>query len=160
MDREGFRNRMKQYKQAREENPGLKYWEWKNIPKYDEGTDEVKNNLTWWEKLKAISSTGTMNLGWLFSGFGSRYKPIFSQTNVAQDSYLVDRELQQKMFENRGYTKVNNDDYGLVRKAVNNRNIPVFQKTKDAKKREDLPVLGNIHNTWYGRCKFPCGNNN
>lgn len=33
MDREGFRNRMKQYKQAREENPGLKYWEWKQ--KYD-----------------------------------------------------------------------------------------------------------------------------
>lgn len=37
MDRSGFRNRMKQYKKAREENPGLKYWEWKNIPKYDEG---------------------------------------------------------------------------------------------------------------------------
>ena len=42
MDREGFRNRLKQYKKAREENPGLKYWEWKNIPKYDEG-GEVGN---------------------------------------------------------------------------------------------------------------------
>lgn len=47
MDREGFRNRLKQYKKAREENPGLKYWEWKaqpaekDIPKYDEGTDGV-----------------------------------------------------------------------------------------------------------------------
>ena len=41
MDREGFRSRLKQYKKAREENPGLKYWEWKNIPKYDEGTNEV-----------------------------------------------------------------------------------------------------------------------
>ena len=41
MDREGFRNRMKQYKKAREENPGLKYWEWKDIPKYDEGTGSV-----------------------------------------------------------------------------------------------------------------------
>ena len=41
MDREGFRNRLNQYKKAREENPGLKYWEWKSIPKYDEGTDEV-----------------------------------------------------------------------------------------------------------------------
>lgn len=41
MDREGFRNRLKQYKKAREENPGLKYWEWKNIPKYDEGTNSV-----------------------------------------------------------------------------------------------------------------------
>ena len=27
MDREGFRNRLKQYKQAREENPGLKYYD-------------------------------------------------------------------------------------------------------------------------------------
>ena len=42
MDRNGFKNRMQQYKKAREENPGLKYWEWKNIPKYDEGTDGVK----------------------------------------------------------------------------------------------------------------------
>ena len=44
MDREGFRNRLKQYKQAREENPGLKYWEWKDVPKYDEGTDGVDDN--------------------------------------------------------------------------------------------------------------------
>ena len=42
MDREGFRNRLKQYKKAREENPGLKYWEWKDIPKYDEGTSSVE----------------------------------------------------------------------------------------------------------------------
>ena len=44
MDREGFRNRFKQYKKAREENPGLKYWEWKNIPKYAEG-GEVEENV-------------------------------------------------------------------------------------------------------------------
>ena len=41
MDREGFRNRLKQYKKAREENPGLKYWEWKAIPKYEEGVGGV-----------------------------------------------------------------------------------------------------------------------
>ena len=41
MDREGFRSRLKQYKKAREENPGLKYWEWKDVPKYDEGTNKV-----------------------------------------------------------------------------------------------------------------------
>lgn len=46
MDREGFRNRMKQYKKAREENPGLKYWEWKDIPKYGEGTYGVRNYST------------------------------------------------------------------------------------------------------------------
>ena len=45
MDREGFRNRLKQYKKAREENPGLKYWEWKDIPKYDEGGEIKDPNL-------------------------------------------------------------------------------------------------------------------
>lgn len=38
MERNEFKSRLKQYKKAREENPGLKYWEWKDIPKYDEGT--------------------------------------------------------------------------------------------------------------------------
>lgn len=47
MDREGFRSRIKQYKKAREENPGLKYWEWKDIPKYDEGTDGVTGPPTY-----------------------------------------------------------------------------------------------------------------
>lgn len=46
MDREGFRNRLKQYKKAREENPGLKYWEWKAVPKYDEGGEVEPNKYS------------------------------------------------------------------------------------------------------------------
>ena len=34
MDREGFRSRIKQYREAKEQNPWLKYWEWKQ--KYDD----------------------------------------------------------------------------------------------------------------------------
>lgn len=41
MDREMFKSRLKQYKKAREENPELKYWEWKKLPKYDGGTEKV-----------------------------------------------------------------------------------------------------------------------
>ena len=41
MDREGFRNRLKQYKEAKGFDPQLKYWEWKDIPMYDEGTSGV-----------------------------------------------------------------------------------------------------------------------
>ena len=51
MDREGFRNRLKQYKKAREENPGLKYLEWKNLPKYDEGTEGVMGPPTYEEQV-------------------------------------------------------------------------------------------------------------
>ena len=46
MDREGFRNRLKQYKKAREETPGLKYWEWKAVPKYDEGGEVEPNKYS------------------------------------------------------------------------------------------------------------------
>lgn len=40
MEREAFRQRMQQYKQARENNPQLKYWDWKKYA--DSG--EVKDN--------------------------------------------------------------------------------------------------------------------
>ena len=51
MDREEFKSRLKQYKKAREENPGLKYWEWRSIPKYDEG-GSVMGPVTWDEWIK------------------------------------------------------------------------------------------------------------
>lgn len=40
--RNEFRERMNQFKKAREANPQLSYWEWKAIPKYDEGTKGIK----------------------------------------------------------------------------------------------------------------------
>lgn len=40
--RNEFRERMNQFKKAREANPQLSYWEWKAIPKYDEGTEGIK----------------------------------------------------------------------------------------------------------------------
>lgn len=45
MDREGFRNRMKQYKEAKGFDPQLKYWEWKQ--KYDSAPqpDEMPSSL-------------------------------------------------------------------------------------------------------------------
>lgn len=42
MERNEFRERMNQFKKAREANPQLSYWEWKNnIPKFADGTDGV-----------------------------------------------------------------------------------------------------------------------
>lgn len=43
MEREAFRQRMQQYKQARESNPQLKYWDWKK--ENDLGYQLYKNNL-------------------------------------------------------------------------------------------------------------------
>ena len=45
MEREAFRQRMQQYKQARENNPQLKYWDWKKCA--DGGTiDEIPPQTT------------------------------------------------------------------------------------------------------------------
>lgn len=41
MERNEFRERMNQFKKARETNPQLSYWEWKAIPKYENGTDGI-----------------------------------------------------------------------------------------------------------------------
>ena len=48
MDREGFRNRLKQYKKAREENPGLKYWVWKDdiVASFRSALDSTKLDKT------------------------------------------------------------------------------------------------------------------
>lgn len=40
---EDFKQQMKQYKQARESNPSLSYWEWK-VNKYSDGTDKIISN--------------------------------------------------------------------------------------------------------------------
>ena len=42
MNRDEFRQYMNEYKQARESNPSLSYWQWK-ANKYEKGTDEITN---------------------------------------------------------------------------------------------------------------------
>ena len=73
--------------------------------------------------------------------------------NVAQDSYLVPtRSIQAKMFADAGYARdynaEKNKDYGLVKKGVGNRNIPIYSRTNPnfGKQRKDLVVLGNSYN--------------
>ena len=73
--------------------------------------------------------------------------------NVAQDSYLVPtKAIQAKMFADAGYTRdynaENNRNYGLVKKAVGNRNIPIYSRTNPnfGKQRKDLVILGNSYN--------------
>ena len=73
--------------------------------------------------------------------------------NVAQDSYLVPtKAIQAKMFADAGYARdynaEKNKDYGLVKKGVGNRNIPIYSRTNPnfGKQRKDLVVLGNSYN--------------
>lgn len=43
MNRNEFRQYINEYKQARESNPSLSYWQWK-AKKYQNGTDDIKED--------------------------------------------------------------------------------------------------------------------
>lgn len=88
MERSEFKERLKQYKKAREENPGLKYWEWKDIPKYDEGTHRV----TAGESLSSIAKKYKLNLQDLID-----YNPQIKNPNIigiGQEINIRDKSLQ------------------------------------------------------------------
>lgn len=70
--------------------------------------------------------------------------------SMAQATYLTPRNLQKQKFLEAGYTEAPKD-YGLVRKAVGDRNIPVYQKRPDDEKRENLIAIGNIDTEWFGK---------
>ena len=80
--------------------------------------------------------------------------------STAQDTYLLPRSTQRAVFESRGY-EYTPQDYGLVRKAVGNRNIPVYQKAPDDITRDKVvptinvmaeDTIDDIEN-WFGKSK-------
>lgn len=113
--------------------------------------DEDKPNISTtrlnpFERLAKFTSRNLMELG--RSGLLDT-----EGLNVAQDSYLVPtKSIQAKMFADAGYTRdynaEKNKDYGLVKKGVGNRNIPIYSRTNPnfGKQRKDLVVLGNSYN--------------
>lgn len=64
---------------------------------------------------------------------------------TAQRTYLLPRFEQEDIFLRDGYIKGKEGDYGLVKKAVNNRNLPVWQTKPDAISRETLVPIGNAY---------------
>lgn len=113
--------------------------------------DEDKPNISTtrlnpFERLAKFASRNLMELG--RSGLLDT-----EGLNVAQDSYLVPtKAIQAKMFTDAGYARdynaEKNKDYGLVKKGVGNRNIPIYSRTNPnfGKQRKDLVVLGNSYN--------------
>ena len=95
MDREGFRSRLKQYKKAREENPGLKYWEWKDIPKYDEGT----NGVTLKEKEDAFWRGDTQKMAELVEREGKQLTYITPQSNMDEVVITANKPKQNQYSE-------------------------------------------------------------
>lgn len=76
--------------------------------------------------------------------------------DIAQNTFLMSPENQEKVFVNNNWEKLNTDDYKLVNKAVQNfkertgKEVPMYQKSPDDIDRSQLTVLGNVNDHWYG----------
>lgn len=103
------------------------------------------------ESIESKVSTAIMNLAWIGKLKANRPSDtdLTRDGGVAQRTYLLNREDQKKEFLNAGYIEGKEGDYGLVRKAVGNRDIPIYQREPDATKREDLVPIGNINNRYF-----------
>ena len=121
--------------------------------KYAEGgpkfsNREYKSANSWsttnLHKILTPASTALMNFG-KYGRFTSLFKG-----GTPEETYLLPRNIQRQEFLSRGYTEASND-YGLVKKAVNNRDIPVYQTKADDISREKVIPIGNIRDNWYGR---------
>lgn len=69
---------------------------------------------------------------------------------TAQRTYLLPRWEQEEIFKRDGYIKGKEGDYGLVKKAVGDRDIPIWQTAPDVIDRDKLVPIGNGTNNSFG----------
>ncbi len=139
MEREAFRQRMQQYKQARENNPQLKYWDWK---KYADGTDGVNDFITEQIKQKIQqafnkSKTRTMPSVPLVGGTKNPQTP--EQFDLERSKALQKYQKEMQNIESQGiynFTTRQKDiplhlqrQYEVAKKSYDTWNNMVYQPT-------------------------------
>lgn len=112
-----------------------------------------KNRLSLLDAIKHNISTFLMDLGRgaKISMPTSDYDDITYDGGTAQRTYFMDRDSQRRIFLKDNYIEDKSKNYGLVKRAVGDRNIPIYQRTEDDEKRENLIPIGNIYDKWYGK---------
>lgn len=80
------------------------------------------------------------------------YSMVDNEDNVAQNTFLLSPDLQERYFLQKGWKKGKPGDYPLVKKAVNEllgytgkSDVPVYQKFNDDIDRKYLTPLGNVN---------------
>lgn len=125
-----------------------------NLPKYGGGTDDDYETSPTNRLLAGIMRYARRSQGGLSNPFTVDWYPQMSKENAAQDTYLMSKEDQEKVFLSNGYLKGKDNDYGLVKKAVGNRNLPVYQTAEDSISRDTLVPIANVPAddtiNWYG----------
>lgn len=107
-----------------------------------------KNKYSFMDKLK-MSMMNTIPLIPDPTTFNAPFDNVTGNVNdrtssVAQVSYLLSRDKQQKLFEDYGYKRVYND-YGTVKRAAESKGYPIYQKNSDDASRENLVPIGNAN---------------
>ena len=142
--------------------------------RFDEGGPEDTNR-----EYKSANSWSTVNVGkalapilepisrtimdsgetWALFSKDKNFTITNDDTSTAKSTYLMPRSAQRAVFLDRGY-EPRPKDYGLVKKAVGNKNIPVYQRRPDDASREDVVPIGNLeawgslddqYDGWYGK---------
>lgn len=118
-------------------------------------TKNLKNNFSKFELAQYDLSRRIYNQLHDF-GYSRRFRNPFTKLEnletgrpiegVPAATMFIPRNLQKKFFLNLGYIEGKEGDYGLVSKAVEGRNLPVYQTKEDAISRDKLAVLGNYLN--------------
>lgn len=140
MDREGFRNRLKQYKKAREENPGLKYWEWKDIPKYEDGTGGGGEPSIWNKFTNAISV--------LYNNAARKVRNFFEDESAGEVIDLSDKKVSRITPDTKNLTAIYGNEF--VENNTNNiRTRKQFEETTDTLIGDKKIPLSKI-STFYG----------
>lgn len=114
-----------------------------------------KKKLSLLDAIKHNVSTFLMDIGrgQLHAIPTTDYEDIGYDGGTAQRTYFMDRDSQRRIFLKDNYIEDKSKDYGLVKKAVGNRDLPIYQRAKDDEKRENLIPIGNIYDNWYGKGK-------
>lgn len=78
----------------------------------------------------------------------------YNPKDVAQNTYLTDRATQKKYFKKQGYTEDKSGNYGLVKKAVGDRKLPIYQTRGLSVDSDNMIPVGNLDSEWLGDDKY------
>lgn len=109
----------------------------KKAPWYSELDEEVFGRVM--QSLRDIAHPGNIEHA------SYRTDPRGRLGGTAQRTYLLPRFEQKDIFLKDGYIEGSKGDYGLVKKAVGNRKLPVYQTAPDAIDRKELVPIGNTY---------------
>ena len=111
-----------------------------------------------WQYLMPYNvSKNVMGLARTAAGGRFNLKTIINNIETGsepQSVYLLDRGRQKKYMLQNGYSIDNTDDYGLVKKAVGNRKLPIYRTSGLSADDTNMNVIGNMYannfDNWLG----------